>query len=165
VFDLSETQMKILKFMTEATGRIDMTEFAHKMGLTSNQMMEQLQQMLKAGLLRKVSGGYTITEKGKNTLKSDVPVPSTMNFHFYNALSQPTGASAATIREFYTQIVKAEVVSLEFHLFRGDFENWFREAVNDAFFADELAKIKKTNLKGEDLRKAIMRVAEIRYGF
>jgi len=165
VYNLSENQMKILKFMTEATGRIDLNEFAHKMDLTSTQMMEQLQQMLKVGFLKKVSSGYTITEKGKNALKSDVPVPSTMNFHFYNAINQPTGASAATIREFYTQIIKAEVVSLEFHLFRGDFENWVREAVNDVFFADELAKIKKTNLKGEDLRKAIMRVVETRYGF
>lgn len=157
--------MKILKFMTEATGRIDMNAFAHKMDLPSSQMMEQVHQMLKAGFLKKVSSGYTITEKGKNALKSDVPVPATMNFHFYNAIGQPNGASAATIREFYTQITKADVTCLEFHLFRGDFENWVREAVNDAFFADELAKIKKTGLKNEDLRKAIIRVAQTRYGF
>lgn len=162
---MSENQVKILKFMTEATGRIDMNEFAHKMGLTSTQMIEQVQQMVKAGLLKKVSSGYTITERGKNSLKADVPVLSTMNFQFYNGIGQPTGSSAATLREFFTQISNANVASLEFHLYRGDFENWVREAVNDPLYANELTKIKKTNLKGEDLRKAIMKATAARYGF
>jgi hypothetical protein len=35
--------------------------------------------------------------------------------------------------------------------------------VVDAGFADELVKMKKADLKGEDLRKAIAKAAEARY--
>ena len=155
--------MKMLKFMTEATGRIDLNEFAHKMGLTSKQTMEHLREMTTVGFLKQVGGGYTITEKGKNVLKATSPVPSTMRFHFYNGLWQPTGSSAATIIEFYDLILKAELASLEFHNFRGDLENWVRNAVNDAALADDLANIKKHELKGEDLRNAIVKATKTRY--
>ncbi len=53
--------------------------------------------------------------------------------------------------------------SLEFHLYRGDFENWFRTTLNDEVFADELATIKKTDLKGEELKKAIAKATNLKY--
>jgi hypothetical protein len=86
-----------------------------------------------------------------------------MEFHFYNGIGQPTGLSAASIKNFYELIKKVDASSLEFHLYRGDFENWLRTAVNDARFADELADMKKSELKGENLRKEIAKAAESRY--
>jgi hypothetical protein len=160
---LIEEKMKILKFMSEMTSRVDMNEFAKKMGLTSSQIMQNMQELSKEGLLKKVGGGFAITEKGKTALKVAAPIPGNMRFNFYIAIGQPTGMSAETIREFYDFVLKVDVASLEFHLGRGDFENWFRIAVGDAEFADELAKTKKTSLKGEDLRKAIAKAAEARY--
>ena len=149
--------------MSEMTGRVDMNEFAKKMGLTSTQIMQHMQELAKEGFLKRVGGGFGITEKGKNTLKAVASVPGNMRFNFYTAIGQPTGVSAGTIKEFHDLALKANVASLEFHLYRGDFENWFRTAVGDAGFADELVKIKKTDLKGEDLRKAIAKAAEARY--
>lgn len=160
---LIEEQMRILKFMNEMTGRVDMNEFAKKMGLTSSQIMQHMQELAQEGFLKKVGGGFAITEKGKNALKVAAPVPGNMRFNFYIAIGQPTGMSAETIREFHDLVLKVDVASLEFHLGRGDFENWFRLAVVDAGFADELVKMKKADLKGEDLRKAIAKAAEARY--
>ena len=158
-----EEQMKILKLMSEMTGRTDINEFAKKMGLTSNQIMLQMKVLAKEGSLKKVGGGFAITEKGKTAIKAHALVPWNMRFTFYLAIGQPTGVSAGSIKEFHELALKVNAASLEFHLGRGDFENWYRTAAGDAGFADELAKMKKTTLKGEELRKAIAQAAETRY--
>ncbi len=145
------------------TDRIDMNEFAKRIGLTSSQILQHMHELTKEGFLRKVGGGFAITEKGRNALKATTAVPWNMRFNFYLALDQPTGVSAGIIKEFHDLTLKVNEVSLEFHLNRGDFENWFRSATGDPGFADELAKIKKTELTGEDLRKAIAKAAELRY--
>jgi DNA-binding Lrp family transcriptional regulator len=160
---LIETQMKILKFMSEMTTRTDMNEFAHKMGLTSNQIMQDMQELAKDGFLKKIGSGYAITEKGKTALKAAATVPESMRFQFYESLGNPTGLSAGSIREFHDIALKVDSASLEFHLYRGDFENWFRAAINDKAFADELATIKKTELKGEELKKAIAKATSLKY--
>jgi DNA-binding transcriptional regulator YhcF (GntR family) len=149
--------------MNEMKSRIDINEFASKVGLTPSQIMKNLQELAKEGFLKKVEGGFALTEKGKNALKATAPVPAEMKFEFYVTIGQPAGVSAGTIKEFYEAILEVDVASLEFHLERGDFEKWFQTAVGDAEFAEELVKIKKMDLKGEDLKKAFAKAAEIRY--
>jgi predicted transcriptional regulator len=160
---LIDEQIKILKFMNEMTGHVDMTEFAKKTGLTSTKIVQYMQELTKDGFLKKVGGGFTITEKGKKTLKADTPLPENMKFRFYAAVNQPTGESAGSIKEFQGLVSKVEVASVEFHLSRGDFENWFSTAVNEGGLADEFSKIKKTGLKGESLRIAIVKAIEAKY--
>ena len=58
---------------------------------------------------------------------------------------------------------KVDVASLEFHVGRGDFENWFRTAVGDAALADDFAKLQKTGWKGEDLKMAVSKAVEAKY--
>ena len=149
--------------MSEVKGRTDMTDFAKKLGLTVNETMERFKALAEEGLVKKVGSGYGVTEKGKAKLKVVVSLPQNMGFQFYNAIGQPTNFAACSVKEFYVSALKVPVTSLEFHLNRGDFENWFRFAVADAAFADELANIKTANLKGEELRKAIIKAAELRY--
>ena len=149
--------------MNEMTGHIDMNEFAKKTGLTSSQIGENMQALAKRGFLRKVQGGFTITEKGKKALNAATSLPVNLRFGFYFAVGHPLGVSAGSIKEFYTLVSKLNVVSVEFHLTKGDFENWFRTAVGDEALADELAKIKEKDLKGEDLRKAVVKALEAKY--
>ncbi len=149
--------------MTEVTGRVDMNSFSQKVGLTINQTMEQVQTLAKMGFVTKTGGGFGVTEKGKNALKAQLPVSLNMKFEFYVGIGQPTGASAGSIKEFHDIAKTVAVLSLEFHLHRGDFENWFRTSGNDAVFADELACMKKAGPKGENLRKAILLAMESRY--
>jgi hypothetical protein len=80
-------------------------------------------------------------------------------------IAQPTGLLAKTVKDFYELVQQVDVASLEFHLYRGDFENWIRTACDDTAFADELASMKKAQLKGENLRKEITKAAEARYAF
>src|SRR5512135_759834 len=131
--------MKVLKIMSEITGRMDMNEFAAKAQLTTNQTMERVQELAKEGFVKKVGSGYAMTEKGKNALKGAAPVPGNMRFNFYVGMGQPANASAGSAKEFRDVTLKVNVASLEFHLYRGDFENWFRTSVKDAPFAESLA--------------------------
>jgi hypothetical protein len=149
--------------MNEMTGHVDMNEFAKKTGLTSNQIAQDMQALAKDGFLKKVGAGLTITPKGKEALKTVAPLPANLRFEFYLAVGQPTCISAGSIKEFHDEAQKVNVASLEFHLGRDDFENWFRSALGDASMADEFVKIKKTELKGEDLKVAISKAVKAKY--
>jgi len=161
---LMEERLKVLKVMSEVTGRLDLNEFARMVGLTPNQTIEHMQELLKADFLRKVGSGYGITDAAKTVLKALSPVPTGMEFHFYITIGHPTIFKAKSLLDFYGTVKQIDAASLEFHLYRGDFENWTREALNDAVFAEEFAKLKKLKLKGERLRKAIIKAAEAKYG-
>ncbi len=158
-----DEQLKILKFMNEMTGHVDIKDFAKKTGLTASQIAEHMQALAKEGFLRRVGAGYSLTDKGKTAIKAASPVAWNMRFNFYIGIGQPTGVSAGSVKEFHDLASSVNSVSLEFHLYRGDFENWFRSTVGDTTFADELVKIGKTEVKGEDLRKAIAKAIEERY--
>ena len=159
-----EEQLRVLKVMSEVKRRSDLNEFARMVGLTPNQTVESMQELVKADVLRRIGGGYGITETGKAALKAFTPVPKGMEFHFYIALDQPAGFLAKSFWDFYKTVKLISAGSLEFHLRRGDFEKWTRIALKNPEFADYLTKLQKPELKGEKLRKAIIKAAESVYG-
>jgi predicted transcriptional regulator len=161
---LKEESLKVLKVMNEVTSRTDLNGFARMVGLTPAQTIEQIQELVNAGLVRKSGSGYGITEKGKAAIKAFTPVPEEAKFHFYNGIGQPTGFKAENIQSFYETAKQVGVNSLEFHVYRGDFENWLRGEFQDAELADKLAKVKNAGIKGEVLRKEILKAVEARYG-
>jgi Mn-dependent DtxR family transcriptional regulator len=151
-----EDQLKVLKVMNEVTSRMDLNAFAQMVGLNPNQTIEHVKELVNAGLVRKMGAGYGITEKGKVILKAITPVPKDMAFHFYTDVGHPTGFSAESLKEFYEIIKRVTVESVEFHLYRGDFENWINAAFKDAALAGKLASLKNSGLKGEELKKEIV---------
>ncbi len=162
---MTEEQLRVLKAMNEITSRMDLNAFAQMVGLTANQAIERVQELVNAGFMRKVGSGFGITEKGKAILKAIKPVPKDMAFHFYTGVGQPTGFSAESLKEFYEIVRRVSAESLEFHLYRGDFENWIKAAFKDEALADELARLKSANVKGEELRQAIIMATSAKYGF
>jgi len=151
--------------MNEITSRIDMNAFAQMVGLNPNQTIEHVKGLVNAGLVKKINSGYGITEKGKAVLKAIAPLPKEAVFHFYTGIGQPTGFSAESLKELYEIIKRVAIGSVEFHLYRGDFENWIKAVFKDEALADELASLKSADVKGEDLRKEIIAVIAAKYGF
>jgi DNA-binding Lrp family transcriptional regulator len=160
-----EEQLKVLKVMSEVTSRIDMNTFAQMVGLNPSQTIERMQDLVNAGLIRKVGGGYGITEKGKAILKAITPVPKDTAFHFYTGVGQPTGFSAESLKDFYEIVKRVAAESLDFHLYRGDFENWIKNALKEVTLADELDSLKSEVLEGEELRQKILKAIAAIYGF
>ena len=161
---MKEESLKGLQVMNEVTSRTDLNGFAQMVGLTPTQTIEQIQELLNEGFVRKSGGGYGITEKGKSAIKAFAQVPDEANFHFYTGMGQPTEFKAGSIQSFYAAVKQVPAESLAFHLSRGDFENWMRGEIQDAALADELAKIKSAGSEGEALRKELLDVIEAQYG-
>jgi len=151
--------------MNEITSRIDMNAFAQMVGLNPNQTIEHVKGLVNAGLVKKINSGYGITEKGKAVLKAIAPLPKEAAFHFYTGIGQPTGFSAESLKELYEIIKRVAIGSVEFHLYRGDFENWIKAVFKDEALADELASLKSADVKGEELRQEVIAVIAAKYGF
>ncbi len=83
-----------------------------------------------------------------NILRS---VPPQNAFYFYRAIGAPTGAAARNLTDFLGIINTIDITSLQFHLGRGDFENWVK-MLGDNTLAKQLAGLKEKRLRGEDLR-------------
>ena len=161
---MKEDQIRILKTMNEATNRMDLNMFAQAVNLNPNQAIMHVQELAKEGFLRKVGNGYSLTEKGKNALKMFTRISSEIGFHFYVDVDMPLGFSAQSLEEFYRFIKQVITDSLEFHLHRGDFENWLREVLKDSELAEAVGNLKTDGLKGEDLRKALLKAIDTKYG-
>jgi hypothetical protein len=161
---LKETYIKILKTMNEATNRMDLNMFAEAVELTPNQTLAEVQELAKEGFLRKVGGGFGLTEKGRNTIKAFTTFASEVSFQFYVGIDKTIGFSAQSLAEFYRFTKQVIADSLEFHLYRGDFENWLKEVCRDPELATDVGNLKADELKGEALRNALLKAIDSRYG-
>ena len=102
---MKEEQIKILKTMNEATNRMDLNMFAQAVNLTPNQAIAEVQELAKEGFLRKVGGGFGLTEKGKNALKMLTHLfPLRWVFTFMLTLISRWVSHAQSLEEFYRLI-------------------------------------------------------------
>jgi hypothetical protein len=161
---MNDTQLKVLKTMSEATSRMDINTFAHAVNLTQNEVMDMFQQLIVEGFLHKVGTGYGLTEKGKNAIKIAVQVPDDKVFSFYIGEGKPLGFGAHSLEEFYRLIKQVTSDSLDFHVSRGDFENWLRDVVGDHELALDFSEPRAAGLHGEELRKRLLAIIDFRYG-
>ena len=93
--------------------------------------------------------------KGEVTPKVIKTVPREKAFYFFTSIGNYTGGSASSLKEFMEKINEVNVKSLEFHLYRGDFEKWIAEVLEDKELAEEIRKLQKFNLVGDTLRKQL----------
>ena len=150
--------------MNKITHSTDMDEFLRMVGLSFAELAETLKELAKDGFVTKTGKGYAIADKGKLTLNVFSKLPEDKAFHFYVGIDQPVGVSARSVKEFYDVVGTVAPGSLEFHLEREDFENWFKTTVEDDEFARELAGLRQTGLNGEALRKQILLNLQARFG-
>ncbi|MDR1993464.1 MAG: hypothetical protein LBQ98_08260 [Nitrososphaerota archaeon] len=160
---MKDEQRKILEIMKKTTNRMDLNMFAEAVELTPSETFANVQILAKEGFLRKIGAGYGLTEKAKNTLRAFETVPQEKAFQFYTDVDKPDGFRAASLEEFYNHIEQVGVNSLDFHLYRGDFENWLRQVMGSEKLADETAKFKDTGLTGEEFRQAFLKSIDKNY--
>ncbi len=160
---MDEEQVKVLMALSEVTNRMDLNEFSKKVNLNPAEAIQQFQKLAREGFLQKVGNGFGITEKGRTALKALATVSEKMAFEFYYSIDHPSGISANTLENFYKVIKQISVESLEFHLYRGDFETWLKEAVKDPQLLHEFGTVRTSGLKGEELRAELLRALDERY--
>jgi len=82
-------------------------------------------------------------------------VPREKAFYFFTSIGNYTGASAGSLKEFMEKVNQVNAKSLEFHLYRSDFEKWIAEVLEDAWLAGEVRRLQKFGLMGEPLRNQL----------
>lgn len=79
-------------------------------------------------------------------------LPREKAFYFFTSVGNYTGESAASLKEFLKKINEVNVKSLEFHFYRRDFEKWMDKTLEDKELAEEIQKLQKLGLTGDELR-------------
>lgn len=87
--------------------------------------------------------------KPQKTLRN---LPREQSFYFFTSTGNYTGESAVSLEEFAKKILQINVKSIEFHLYRGDFEKWITETLEDNTLADKIKNLKELKPIGIDLR-------------
>lgn len=73
-------------------------------------------------------------------------------FYFFTSIGNYTGQSAASLEEFLHKIKDIDIKSLEFHLFREDFEKWIDQTLGDDKLAGEIKILRGQKVAGIALR-------------
>ena len=84
-------------------------------------------------------------------------------FYFFTSIGNYTGESAASLEEFVKKTKELDTRSLEFHLYRGDFEEWVIKVLGDERLAEEIGNVRSLSLTGDALRSELYGVVSKRY--
>jgi hypothetical protein len=73
-------------------------------------------------------------------------------FYFFTSVGNYTGQRAMSLEEFATKIREVPTASLEFHFYRGDFEKWTAEVLEDSELTKRIGAVKLLEPVGNNLR-------------
>jgi hypothetical protein len=79
-------------------------------------------------------------------------VPREEAFYFFTSIGNYTGQSAASLDEFLQKIKDVNIKSIEFHVYREDFEKWVSQTLGDVKLADEIKGLRSLKITGNSLR-------------
>ncbi len=170
---LSPVKYKILETMLLNEKPAKATEIAKENGSDFKPVMMHLLGLAKMGYISSPTKAlYAITSKGKEVIgvpetakesaKQLLSQTSAENeFHFYEEMDKPLNLYANGLKDFSEKVQAVVVSSLEFHLSRGDFENWFKN-LGDVELAKKMALLKATGIIGEPLRAKLREIVEDR---
>jgi len=88
-------------------------------------------------------------------------VPYEKGFHFYTALDNFTGETATSLEDFEKKLKLVPIVSVSFHLKRGDFQKWIANTLGDYELCRRVSSIKLAR-QNEDLRKELLAMLQTR---
>ena len=73
-------------------------------------------------------------------------------FYFFTSVGNYTGQRAMSLEEFVAKIREVPTASLEFHFYRGDFEKWTAEVLEDSELTKRIRAVKLLEPAGNNLR-------------
>jgi len=108
------------------------------------------------------------TELAKKFEVPDVPrilreLSKNEAFYFFTSIGNYTGECATSLEDFIKKIKTVSVKSIEFHLYREDFEKWVAETLEDKELAQEIENLRKQNTTEEFLREKLSAIVSKRY--
>jgi len=89
-------------------------------------------------------------------------LPEEQAFNFFTCVGNYTGECAASFEEFLEKIKEVDIKSLEFHLYRGDFDKWIAEILEDKELAEEVLNLWDITPTRDVLRKRLVTIVSKR---
>lgn len=89
-------------------------------------------------------------------------LPRENAFYFFTSIGNYTGVSATSFEEFIRKIKEVNIKSLEFHLYRGDFQKWADKTLEDRELAEKIRSLQILKPVGNTLRDQLYFVASKR---
>jgi hypothetical protein len=163
---LTGDKKNVLEELRRASYPLKPKEISESMKFNFPTLMMHLVGLKKLGYVEcPKEGYYFITEKGKEALGFPPltqqlawsllsPLPNEKAFYFFSGIGNYLGVYANSLEDFCEKIRTIEVQSIEFHINRGDFENWL-SGLGDTELAKKVSLLKKQNLTGNELRQGI----------
>lgn len=170
---LSKIKMDILEFLWRINRPANLKDIANGVGVKTRCVNMHLINLRRNNYVTKTSEGlYTLTDLGKEALgfprvdrkvaeRILSKVPYALAFHFYSELDKPLMVFSDNLIDFCEKIKSLDLKSIEFHMFRGDFEAWIK-SLGDIELAKRIVLIRELNLSGEELRDEIYRAVKSR---
>ncbi len=170
---LIEARKRILEKLWEESQPMRVRDVAERTGQKVSAATMYLLRLKKTGhVFTPQRGYYAITDLGKEAIglpkidhtkatKILTNVPVDKAFHFYSGINQYMNVYANSLSGFCDKIQRIDLKSMEFHVPRGDFENWF-QSLGDEELAKRMGIIRNMNLSGEELRKKVYEAAKLR---
>ena len=90
-------------------------------------------------------------------------LPRANAFYFFTSIGNYTGEKATSLEEFVEKIGEVNVKSLEFHLYREDFEKWTDKTLEDKELAEKIKSLKSLSPSGDSLRDQLYLIISKRY--
>lgn len=90
-------------------------------------------------------------------------LPRKKAFYFFTSVGNYTGESASSLKEFIKKISEVDMKSLEFHLYRGDFEKWITQTLEDEELAIKISNLRNLNYSGIALKQGLYNIVAGRY--
>lgn len=90
-------------------------------------------------------------------------LPDWKKFYFHTPDGRYLNKAAGNLWEFREILGEISIDSVVYHMRRGDFEHWLREALHDEELSRQVHKIGDRELEGEALRQALLGAVIARY--
>lgn len=148
-------------------------QIAGETGNKLNSTMMHLIWLVRAGyVVVPEKGLYRISEEGKRVIGFPqatqemavsllVQKQEDKTFHFYAGWDEPLDVFADGLQDFLEKISKVPRQSLEFHLYREDFEKWF-DSLGDLELAKKMSMLRSREIRGEQLRAMLQDIVASR---
>lgn len=96
-------------------------------------------------------------QHGAKPLADSAVLPVEKAFHFW-APGRYLGVRATSFRDFADTVLYIDLESLEYHMERGDFVNWFEFELENAPLAEKIRALREREVRGEELRSELLRL-------
>ncbi len=90
-------------------------------------------------------------------------LPREKAFYFFTSIGNYTGKRAISLKEFMDKINEVTVKSLEFHLYRGDFEKWIDKTLEDQELTRKIENLRTRNYSGTALKEQLYKTLNKHY--